>query len=75
MESQLSLEKKIIPLAIFVQFLHSIEIQQISAGKFEIWSEDKCQFLKWIQEEGHIKKILFTKIPIQGMQLCIETNL
>ena len=33
--------KKVIPLAIFVQFLHSIEIQQISAGKFGIWSGDK----------------------------------
>ena len=38
MESQLSLEKKIIPLAIFVQFLHSNEIKQISPGKFEIWT-------------------------------------
>ena len=38
MESQLSLEKKIIPLAIFVQFLRSIEIHQISARKFECLS-------------------------------------
>ena len=30
--------KKIIPLAIFVQFLRSIEIHQISAGKFECLS-------------------------------------
>ena len=36
MESHLSLEKKIIPLAIFVQFLHSNEIQRISPRKFEI---------------------------------------
>ena len=38
MESHLSLvlEKEITPLAIFVQFLHSIEIHQISAWKFEI---------------------------------------
>ena len=37
MESQLSLEKKIIPQAIFVQFLHFIETKRISYRKFEIF--------------------------------------
>ena len=32
--------EKIIPRGIFFQFLHSIEIQQISSGKFKFWVEN-----------------------------------
>ena len=47
-ESQISLENQIITLAIFAQFLHSIEFQEIFPEKFEIWGGDHCLHFRHI---------------------------